>query len=340
MKPTAVPTTIPASHRDTATLSPLLDAASGASISTSTAPSLSDWARQHGALAGSPNLTSIMGESPPTQPSSYEDQRVPSQPWVQQRPYINNFTPSSASPPTGSRRPLSFYTDTQFSASDFRSQASSPSGARRSSMHSPYLQARGGAHTPLPHQPQAHFYGPPELDFDLEEPRPGLKAGERGYHFGFDTLQSPHVANHSGGNNVVLAGYEGGLDVYSVTKRGSELLTCLKGLRGGVYNAKILPWTSTTNHQTLFPLVAVVVHGPIVTSVPPDPAAETQGDTNASPKLDGISTPQSDTNPRHTGGAKVLPTIEAYQTTVEVYSLRTNSLICSLLQAPRIPVKT
>lgn len=339
MKPTAVPTTIPASHRNTATLSPLLDAGSGTSIATSTAPSLSDWARQHGALAGSPNLISIMGESPPTQPSSYEDQRVPSQPWVQQRPYANNFTPSSASPPTGPRRPLSFHTDAQFSASDFRSQASSPSGARRSSMHSPYLQARAGAHTPLPHQPQAHFYGPPELDFDLE-PKPGLKAGERGYHFGFDTLQNPHVASHSNGNNVVLAGYEGGLDVYSVTKRGSELLTCLKGLRGGVYNAKILPWTSTTDHQALFPLIAVVIHGPVVTSMVPDSSAETQGDTKASPNLDGISTPQSDTNPRHTGGAKALPTIEAYQTTVEVYSLRTNSLICSLLQAPRIPVKT
>lgn len=341
MKP-STPATIPTNGNSVAPASPLLDGVTGTSIATSTTPSMNEWTKNHGALAGSPNLISLMGESPPTQPSSYEDQKVP-QGWAQQRAVAsnnnNNNYAHSASPPTGARRPLSFHMDHHhFHPNDIRSQASSPPGARRSSMHSPFLQPRLGANPPLPHQPQAHFYGAPDLDFDLN-PKNGLKAGERGYYFGLDTWPTPDPAHGSGSNKVVLAGYEGGLDIYSVSKRGIDLLTSLKGLRGGIYNAKILPWIGGDDSEA-YPVLAVVVHGPVMPVPTPGMVDARYDATAASPRLDGVNTPQSETSQRPVGIAKTIPTIEAYQTTVEIYSLRTNALISTLLQAPKIPIKS
>ncbi|KAI0603081.1 hypothetical protein F4775DRAFT_12444 [Biscogniauxia sp. FL1348] len=333
----ATPASIPSNGNPA--VSPLLDAVSTTSVSVSTAPSTNDWTRAMGPLAGSPsNLISIMGDSPPTQPSSYEDPRAMPYAWTaqQQRHYVNNNA-YSASPPNSVRRPLSFQLD-HYNATDVRSQASSPPGARRSSMHSPFPAPRAGPHLPLPHQPQAHFYGTPEIDFDLH-PKTGLKAGDKGYYFGFDTLPRPNGVHTSGYDNVVLAGYEGGLDMYSVSKRGVEPLASLKGLRGGVYNAKVLPWLGASDPYGIFPLIAVVVHGPVPPPSTPEIAVETHYDETSSPRLDGMNTPQSDSNQRQISVAKSVPMIEAYQTSVEIYSLKTSRLVDVLLQAPITPIK-
>ncbi|KAI0528078.1 hypothetical protein F5B22DRAFT_583517 [Xylaria bambusicola] len=333
----ARPATIPTNGNQA--VSPLLDAVSATSISGSTAPSTNDWTRAMGPSSGSPsNLISIMGDSPPTQPSSYEDARGLSYAWSaqqQQRRHYVNSNPYSASPPSNGRRPLSFQMD-HYAAGDFRSQASSPPGARRSSMHSPFLPPRATANPPLPHQPQAHFYGAPEIDLDMH-PKTGLKAGEKGFYFGFDTLPRSTSTQVAGNDHVVLAGYEGGMDVYSVGKRGVEFLASLKGLRGGVYNAKILPWSGTPDPFGIFPLVAVVIHGPVPPPNAPDIALGSAFDNSSSPRLEGINTPQSESNQRQAN--KGITTIEAYQTSVEVYSLATNQLIDVLLEAPKIPIK-
>ncbi|KAI0552951.1 hypothetical protein F4679DRAFT_533051 [Xylaria curta] len=348
LEPTA-PASIPTNGNPS--VSPLLDAVSATSVSASTALSTNDWSRATGPLAGSPsNLISIMGDSPPTQPSSYEDSRGLSYAWPthQQQPqqhqqpqqwrHHGSNMPYSASPPTSGRRPLSYQMD-HYAASEFRSQMSTPPNARRSSMHSPFSPPRVGANVPpLPHQPQAHFYGAPDIDYDVHR-KTGLKAGERGFYFGFDTLPRPNSGQTSSNDHVVLAGYEGGLDIYSVNKRGVEPLATLKGLRGGVYNAKILPWNSTPDPFGIFPLIAVVVHGPVPPHSPPDIALESALDNTSSPRLEGINTPQSDTNQRQISIGKGVPVIEAYQTSVEVYSLATNQLIDVLLQAPKIPFK-
>ncbi|KAI0377871.1 hypothetical protein F5Y04DRAFT_171021 [Hypomontagnella monticulosa] len=339
LKP-AIPASIPTNGN--VAVSPLLDAVSTTSVSASTAPSANDWARAMGPLAGSPsNLISIMGDSPPTQPSSYEDQRTLPYAWSvqQQRQNFVNNNAYSASPPNSIRRPLSFQLDSHYPANDIRSQASSPPGIRRSSMHSPFPPPRVGSHPPLPHQPQAHFYGAPDIDFDMS-PKAGMKPGERGFYFGFDTLPNPNGTHAPGSDNVVLAGYEGGIDIYSVTKHTVEPLTSLKGLRGGVYNAKILPWNGAPDPHGIFPLIALVVHGPVVPPSTPELAVDPHSDTTSSPRLDGIHTPQSDSNQRQINVGKSLPIIDAYQTTVEVYSLTKNKLIDVLLQAPKIPIKT
>ncbi|KAI1439542.1 hypothetical protein F5Y02DRAFT_62946 [Annulohypoxylon stygium] len=337
LKP-ATPASIPTNGN--VAVSPLLDAVSTTSVSASTAPSATEWARAMGPFAGSPsNLISIMGDSPPTQPSSYEDQRALPYAWnAQQRQQFVNNNAYSASPPNGIRRPLSFQLESHYPANDIRSQASSPPGVRRSSMHSPFPAPRIGSHPPLPHQPQAHFYGAPDIDFDLNA-KAGLKPGERGFYFGFDTLPATDGVHVPGGDNVALAGYEGGIDIYSVAKHAVEPLASLKGLRGGVYNAKILPWNDTEDPHGIFPLIALVIHGPVIPPSAPEMAVDPRSDGSPSPRLEGIHTPQLDVNQRQVGVGKTLPVVDAYQTTVEVYSLSTNRLIDVLLQAPKTPIK-
>ncbi|KAK2481771.1 hypothetical protein H9L39_07410 [Fusarium oxysporum f. sp. albedinis] len=307
-------------------VSPMLAALSTTPASASTAPSMNnEWMRN--GMAGSPgNLISIMGDSPPTQPSSYEDSGRLQQGWPVQRHFMSP-SPSSLSPPNHSRRPLSFQMDAQY-----QSPETPPPSVpyRRSSVNSPFQGSRMGNYPPLPHQPQPHFYGVPDIDLNMTN-NSGMKAGERGYFFGFDKLpECPDFP--SGPSNVVIAGYEGGLDVYAVGKRGLEPVASLKGLRGGVHHAKILPWTLGNSNKALFPLVAVVLHGPVLPSAVPGSVQ----DEGPSPRLDGAASPRSVFT--HQDGFQGRQTIDSYQTSVEAYSLRTNQLVDVLLQAPKIPI--
>ncbi|KAH6625006.1 hypothetical protein B0J18DRAFT_198182 [Chaetomium sp. MPI-SDFR-AT-0129] len=317
-------------------ISPMLDAVSATSYATSNSPNTREWARGLGAaMAGSPgNLISLSGESPPTAPSSYEDGRGMRSGWSSPRPAVG-FHPTSVSPPVGGRRPLSFHMDNQYSAPDVHHQLAA-AAARRSSMHSHYSQVRAASNPPLPHQPQPHFYGARPLDVDLPR-QTGMKAGDKGYYFGFDSLSPQDVDRAPGKDSVVLAGYEGGLEVYSVGKRGLESVASLKGLRGGVYHAKVLPWTP--ENSDLFPLVAAVVHGPNVP--PPTPEVNVEGD------YDAVSADRSEAmrsvspEPSRNVGSRATPGfIESYQTTVEVFSLKTGRQVSVLLEAPKIPLKS
>jgi len=166
-----------------------------------------------------------------------------------------------------------------------------------------------------------------------------MKAGERGYHFGFDILPSPPADRVPGKDNVVISGYEGGLEVHSAGKRGVEHVATLKGLRGGVYHAKILPWTSPGSE--LFPLVAVVIHGPVLPLHSPAAANEGDYDPVSNERSDALSHTNPDTPTKDDSNAKHSPGfVEAYQTSVEVYSLKTGGLVEVLLEAPKIPLKT
>ncbi|KAH6897268.1 hypothetical protein B0T10DRAFT_181523 [Thelonectria olida] len=320
IKPTAAPDNV-----NPAAVSPVLDALSTTPVSASTAPSMNnDWAR--GGLAGSPgNLISLMGESPPTQPSSYEDPSRLHHGWAANRPYMSP-SPASFSPPSNIRRPLSFQMEAQYQSPE-TPPITSTAAYRRGSVNSPFPSSRVGSHPPLPHHPQPHFYGIPDIDLNMPA-NSAMKAGERGYFFGFDKL--PDCPGFPGGpGNVVITGYEGGLDVYSVNKRGLEPVASLKGFRGGVHHAKILPWTVDGDKGSIFPLVAVVLHGPVLPSV-------TTHDGAASPKPDGTTSPRSVFT--HQEGFGRSSPIDSYQTSVEIYSLKTNQQVDVLLQAPKIPI--
>ncbi|KAL1897728.1 hypothetical protein Sste5346_004036 [Sporothrix stenoceras] len=386
--PNVEPVATPSSNGNPS-VSPILGAApsSGApsfAPSPRAIPGMSDWAQSRGGglsagLAGSPgHLINLMGESPPSR-------------WSSPRPYGTSHTSHtshlslashgshgshptsvSVSPPMAGelhgmarQRPLSYHMDSaahyspmsQPSPQHLPTHLATSPGHRRDSLHSHYAQSRGVTaaaanaipHPPPPNQPQAHFYGAPDIDLDLQPRQSGMKAGQRGYHFAFDTLPSQGSAE-----TVVTAGYEGGLEVHSVSKRGLERLASLSGLRGGVVNAKILPWTATNPALAdAFPLIAVVVHGPVLPPAPhPDAGeADANGTQDGSLKNGPVAAEGLETSPHNspqvdardfpsgrTFSGSALP-IEYYQTTVEIYSLKLNRRVCILLEAPKIPLK-
>jgi hypothetical protein len=308
--------------------SPLLDALSSATFTQSSSQNTNEWAKNVPAYSSSPSNLVDLGEFPPTLPSSYED-RLSNFGWTtrEQRGIRNGHLPSASPPANGRRRPLSFQLDGDYPrADDYRSQVSSYA-ARRSSMYSQH--PRYAQHPPLPHQAQAHFYGAPDANLMLSPPAPGLIPGENGYYCGFDTL--PREKSKSA-DKVVVTGYDGGINVYSVTKRELSKILTIDGIRGGVYNAKILPWSVQGGDCQHFPLIAMVVHGPVWPS-----SDGSSGDD--SPPLEGIYMPHTVSARGSPGisGQQVHETdsIEYYQTTVEVYSLSTKQHFATLLSVPK-----
>ncbi|CAK7218683.1 hypothetical protein SBRCBS47491_003592 [Sporothrix bragantina] len=396
--PSVEPVTTPSSNGNPS-VSPLLDPVTASSApshapSPRAIPGMGEWAATRGGisagLAGSPgHLINLMGESPPSRwssPRPYGTSQTSHTSHLSLASHGSHPTSVSVSPPmarefqgSAGRRPSSYHMDSAAHYSPM-SQASphtlpshlaaSPPSNRRDSLHSHYAQSRGVAgmtstaipNPPPPHQPQAHFYGAPDIDLDLQPRQTGMKPGQRGYHFAFDTLPSSHYHRNGGAETVVIAGYEGGLEVHSVSKRGVEPLASLSGLRGGVYSAKILPWTASNPILAeVFPLIAVVVHGPVLPPVPPPGAAEVDAsrqdnglkngrgsDTQPVAPENLISSPQHspqvDSRAEFPSGNGRVPSgstlpIAYYQTTVEVYSLKLNRHVCTLLEAPKIPLK-
>ena len=184
-------------------------------------------------------------------------------------------------------------------------------------------QSRYTQNPPLPHQAQPHFYGTPDVNLLMSPPRPGLVPGDKGYYCGFDGLS---------GDSVIVAGYEGGLNIFSVSKRGVKEISSIQGLRGGVYNAKILPWTSPNKPSDLFPLIAVVIHGPV------RPSGETSSGGNGTPSESLHDSPRN-----HCQTSDEEP-IEHFQTTVELYSLTSKQHVQTMLAIPKtqlaIPVSS
>lgn len=108
-------------------------------------------------------------------------------------------------------------------------------------------------------------------------------------------------------NNLLLLGNEGGLDVCRLNRQ-RDIVGRLEGLRGVVLEAKFLqaPLSRNDPLKHLRPLVACVVHGPVI-------------DQHAPP-----STASS---------------ISAYQTTVDIYSLKTSSHMQTLFSSPPITLE-
>lgn len=312
--------------------SPLLDALSSAAISTSTAQSTNDWAKSVPAFtgSGSPGNLITLGDSPPkfeeaprAQPD-LEKWRASSPPQNEIRAVPHSYMPAS-SPPLNNRRPLSFQLDGQTNYEEPNPQKT-PYPNRRSSMYG-HQPARFSQ--PLPHQPQPHFYSAPDIDLGITSK---LAPGEKGYYCGFDHLPL-RDSNHI--EDVLLVGYEGGMDIFRVEKNRLSKISTLDGLRGGVVGAKILPWT-IKNGQTReeSPLVALVVHG----------IARHSENANFSSPEANLSTETVSTH--HSGsthGSRVayplrvndrVNAMPVYETTVEIYSLGTKELISTLLSVP------
>lgn len=190
-------------------------------------------------------------------------------------------------------------------------------------------------HVPLPHQIQPHFYRAPNFDLGLAKGKHAEGRADGGtFYRGFDSLAT---FNHEGSRvveTVLLVGNLGGLATFKVGEERSESVGSLNGLRGGVHNAKLLPWVF--QHEPLkskWPLIVVVIHGPVVPRVTTAEEIPTTTTFQEAPTLQHPSLPAIGSTVRpslHTEG-RALRGITHYQTTVEVYSLRTQEYITTLL---------
>ena len=129
-----------------------------------------------------------------------------------------------------------------------------------------------------------------------------------------------------------MTGYEGGLDVLAITRRGLSKIVQLDGLRGGVYNAKIFPGDPRVRTSVLSPFIALVIHGPFHDCISRDYAIGLSKDDStaqaeslgSSPRVAGQVHPESE-----------IGVANYYQTTVEIYSLSTKQHITTLLSVPK-----
>ncbi|RAL58113.1 hypothetical protein DID88_002388 [Monilinia fructigena] len=335
---TPSPETKPVVTQDESSVtSPMLDALSSTSQGSSVTHNTNEWAKNMSALSSSPNNLISLGESPPTLPSSYED-KITNYGYSakEQRGSADGRIPSS-SPPINTisrRRPLSYQLDGNLSFSPDDYHSALPYAARHTSMYSQHSPAsRYSSYPPLPHQPQAHFHGAPDANLMLPPRIPGLVPGERGFYCGFDSY--PAQDTNKPPNSVIITGFDGGLRIHNVTKRGLNKIVTLDDLRGGVYNAKILPWAAPSEHSFQYPLISVVIHGPVRAISDRSSAEDTMPAENPPTSIneDGQGSPRL---PAHSVDSDVDDELmELYQTTVEVYSLSTKKHVATLLSTPK-----
>ncbi len=187
------------------------------------------------------------------------------------------------------------------------------------------MNSQNSYYPPAPHHQQAHYYAAPEID--LGHPKAAQKdrlPGE-GFCCVFDSL-SPSGHEASGNTeNVLLVGFDHGLNIYHIGKNRFDPIGRLEGLRGSVIGAKILH-SQCVSDRPLQPLVAVIVHGPYISS--------------GNSSRPGTNTVIEDFEPsRSEMQALQTAAITHYQTTVEVYSLRKGQHIRTLFRSPKVEIR-
>ncbi|KAJ5787933.1 hypothetical protein N7457_002923 [Penicillium paradoxum] len=181
---------------------------------------------------------------------------------------------------------------------------------------------------PLPHLPQAHFFGAPDIDMLPSQNRP-LTDGN--YSFcSFDTLPSLSPKASRTGMNVLLVGTDNAVEVLAVEDRRTRLIGQLTGLNGRVIEAKLL-----SNHPSSDPFassrphVAVIVHGPMAPHEEEGRVSSATSDANEIPPstIRGHSSERRSTR----------DDVQFYQTRVEVYSFRTGEHVSTLFASKPVP---
>ncbi|KAL9023046.1 MAG: hypothetical protein Q9196_007414, partial [Gyalolechia fulgens] len=206
---------------------------------------------------------------------------------------------------------------------------SSPAAERPMSMPSRTSPSQNPA---LPHHPQAHFYGAPEIDLGKPDMRrPGQGALNPGCCV-FDNLSMAGSEGFRGADSVLLVGLQNRLDIFNIEKGRLDLIGRLGDLRGTVIGAQLLPSLIRDDPaRSLRPLVAVIVHGPQRDQRPKSRPNTSQHDDDAlfDPSASVLQVLESAEN------TKPDPSVR-YQTTIEVYSLAKNEHIATLLSGPAI----
>ncbi|KOC12969.1 hypothetical protein AFLA70_34g003920 [Aspergillus flavus AF70] len=171
---------------------------------------------------------------------------------------------------------------------------------------------------PLPHLPQAHFYGAPDIDLPLLSSQNRQSTGEKYSFCSFDTIYSPTSKSSRMGTSVLVVGSDGSLEVLAVEDRKTRLIGKLAGLNGRVIDAKVLACNLPDDSCSASrPHVAVIIHGPCV-----QPDDDTHGSS--------VGSEVNEVPPTPIGRRSVKDDTKYYQTRVEIYSLRTGDHITTL----------
>ena len=180
---------------------------------------------------------------------------------------------------------------------------------------------------PLPHHPQSHFYGVSEADLGLPLTWNTSRRLRGPGFYCFDALASAGGGVSTTTENVLLVAVEQGVVVYAVEKDKLYVLGRLDGFQGEVIGAKILPCQASADpYRQSRPLIAVILHGPIL--------------SNQENRLENKDNHDEVTDPR-APDEKLLRnhgppsgSITQFQTTVEIYSLRDRRHVATLYRGP------
>ncbi|CAL5872860.1 uncharacterized protein PFLUO_LOCUS7129 [Penicillium psychrofluorescens] len=195
--------------------------------------------------------------------------------------------------------------------------------SRQQSIDGRKSHSYGSNQAPLPHLPQAHFYGAPDVDLLPASNRP---TQDGSYSFcGFDVLPNASPKTPRVGMNVLLVGTDGSVEVLAVEDRRTRRIGQITGLNGRVIEAKIIPSTPDDPLAQSRPHVALIIHGPL-------PPNEEEGrPSSAGSEVNEL--PPSVAK-GHSSDRRDIP---FYQTRVEVYSLRTGYQVATLFATKPVP---
>ena len=201
---------------------------------------------------------------------------------------------------------------------------SSPGRGRPTSMPVQYPMA-----PPLPHHPQAHFYGVHEADLGLSRSRNTTRRLGSTRFCALDSLTSTGSGTLTTGENVLVVAIEHGIIIYSIDKDKLHILGRLDGIQGEVIGAKILPCQPRTDpyHQER-PLIAVIVHGPAVFDEEISNRSRQSHDKSFDQSAPGIVV--------HSDNFRDIISATQYRTTVEVYSLRNQQHLTTIFKSPLV----
>ena len=208
---------------------------------------------------------------------------------------------------------------------------SSPTRDIPAPMHPQYSRV-----PPLPHHPQAHFYGAPGYNTQQDGvDKEDKKIGVEGCCI-FDSLASAGDIATTSAENVLLVGFDKGLEIYKIEKDKCQLLGRLDGLRGTVIGAKILPCTSREDSlHAVRPLIVVIIHGPVQETQSADCSKPGTGHS------DDVDFDPSDSmlQAMHSLDTPAIQSVTHFHTTVEVYSLNSQKHLATLFASPAAKVE-
>ena len=236
-----------------------------------------------------------------------------------------------ASPPTSPSAAFRQLAPRNNGYQSFGYLGTSPGRARPVSMHSQHSQQ-----PPLPHQPQAHYYGAPQIDFGLSNSNKEDHKADDVSCCLLDSLASAGEEGSRTTENVLLVGHEHGLDVHGVDKSHFSRIGSLGGLRGTVIGAKIIPSTMRDDPvRSSRPLIAIIVHGPCAPS-----ESDVRSPSGANHDEDDLFDPSNSMLQALDSADTAGPGVAThYQTTVEVFSLKRGEYVATLFRGPKQPVE-